>query len=121
MSNEPVCIRKAHSLEEASIVVAWLAEQGVDAQIADPDNPGVMAFGITDPDGIEVFVKDQATAERAEALLKEHDSRKAPESTNGEIEMTCNGCGKTLHFSTDLAGTTQECPECGAYLDVASA
>ena len=56
MANEPVCVRRAATLEEASIIVAWLAEHDIDARIADPGNPGVMAFGVTDPDGIEVYV-----------------------------------------------------------------
>ena len=121
MSTEPVCVRRTSTLEEASIIVAWLADNDVEAQIADPDSPGVMAFGITDPEGIEVYVKDQAAATKAKALLEEHD-RKHHEGHDGpDIELTCEACGQQLHFSADYAGTTQECPECGAHVDVGSA
>jgi len=119
MANEPVCIRHAATLEEASIIVAWLAENDVDAKIADPDNPGVMAFGVTDPEGIEVYVKDDETAARAKALLREHDARDRAADDGDELTVTCEGCGGTFHFPAGQAGTTQECPECGAYLDVA--
>jgi hypothetical protein len=118
MANKPVCIRSTASLEEASIIVAWLATQGVEAQIADPGNPGVMAFGVTDPEGIEIYVKDEETAQTARKLLKEHDQEKGKAHHPGSVEMTCDSCGTKTRFSADTRGTTQECPECGAYMDV---
>lgn len=120
MSDEPVCIRKAGTLEEASIIVAWLADQGVEAHIADADNPGVIAFGITDPEGIMVFVKDQATAERAGTLLMDHDNEHESTETGGDVDVTCDACGETFHCDADMTGKTQECPKCGAYVDVGS-
>lgn len=121
MANEPVCVRRAYTLEEASIIVAWLAEQGIEAKIADPGNPGVMAFGITDTEGIEVYVKDQATADKALSLLKKHQEQHGHDVVGPEIEMTCDACGRKLHFPAGAKGTTQECPECGAHVDVGAA
>ena len=118
MAQEPVCIRHANNLEEASIIVAWLADQGVEAHIADPDNPGVMAFGVTDPEGIEVYVKDEATAQRARKLLEEHDRSKESRDATGDVSISCEACGNSYGFTADQRGSTQECPECGAYIDV---
>jgi len=114
----PVCIRHATTLEEASIVVAWLEEQGVDAKIMDPDSPGVMAFGFTDPVGISVFVADAETAKRAKELLEEHDRERAAAAPGEPVSPKCESCGATNHFGGDVRGTVQQCRSCGAYLDI---
>ena len=51
MPSEPICVRRAATIEEAEIIVAWLDERGVMATIFDPSNPGVAAFGVTDLEG----------------------------------------------------------------------
>ncbi len=122
MPNQPVCVRRTSTVEEAAIIVGWLQERGVGATVLDPDNPGVMAFGVTDPEGIEIFVADVETAERAKALLVEHDQQRttaaATDAPGGTLEVTCESCGQTSMFAAISRGTVQECPECGAYLDV---
>ena len=122
MATNPLCIRRTNTIEEADIIVAWLAEQGVEATITDRDNPGVLAFGVTDPEGIEIYVADEATAERAAALLAEHDRERAATATRdaaaGTIEVTCEKCGQSATFSPKQRGTVQECLKCGAYLDL---
>ena len=37
------------------------------------------------------------------------------------IQLPCEGCGKTVSFPFSDAGTVQECPECGGYLDIPEA
>ena len=124
MSSKPICIRRTATLEEAQILVAWLAEHDVEATITDRDNPGAFAFGVTDTEGIEVFVKDEEMAQRAQELLAEHDrERAAQREAGGEdvvIEVTCDECECACSFPADQRGTVQECPECGAYIDVPS-
>ncbi len=122
MDPNPVCIRRAATLEEARILIAWLEEQGVKAKVLDPDSTGVFAFGVTDTEGVEVYVADEKTAERAKTLLEEHD-RKRTEAVTGAvasvpIEAKCDECGHVNSFSPDLAGKVQECAECGAFVDV---
>lgn len=125
MSNDPVCVRHAKSVEEAEIIVAWLDENGVTATVVDPSNPGVMAFGVTDPEGIAICVADSEEAERAAILLAEHDKQRAgaepSDAAIDTIEVLCADCGHTGGFPANLAGTVQECPECGANLDVPQA
>ncbi len=125
MPNEPVCIRRANTMEEAEIIVAWLDEQGVKATVVDPNNPGVMAFGSSDAEGITIYVADAETADRAEALLAEHDKQHVQGSATAPagdaVDVTCTVCGRVNSFSPDTCGSVQECAECSTYLDVPAA
>ncbi|MGD2110511.1 MAG: DUF2007 domain-containing protein [Phycisphaerae bacterium] len=119
MADEPVCVRRANTIEEAEIIVAWLEEQGIEAKIGDPSSTGVMAFGVTDTEGVEILVADEKTAERARKALADHDSRPADDDEDGPlIEVTCDECKHVNRYPADDAGTTQECAECGGYVDV---
>lgn len=125
MLEDPVCIRRTNTLEEAEILIAWLDERGVKATVLDPDSTGVFAFGVTDPEGVEIYVADEETAERAKTLLAEHDREREEAASTSDaptlIEVKCDECEQLNSFSSDLAGTVQECPECGAFIDVPSA
>ena len=122
MSSGPVRIHRTDTLEEAAIIVNWLAEQGIEATVYDPANPGVMAFGVTDAEGIEIYAADAETAQRAKTLLAEHEKERAKASAGrpkgARIEIKCENCGQTSSFEPELAGTIQECPDCGTYVDV---
>lgn len=125
MAGEPVMIRRTNTIEEAGVVVAWLEERGVQAVVPDRDNPGVLAFGLTDVEGIEIYVSDAETAERARVLLAEHDRERSAESqatdSQGDIEVTCEECGQINSFPSDAVGSVQECSQCGGYLDMPGA
>jgi len=118
MADEPICIRHATTIEEAEIIVAWLEEQGIEATITDPSSTGVMAFGVTDPEGVEIYVADAQTAARAQAVLAEHDAADESAVTDEMIDVTCDECRHTNSFHSDYAGSTQECSECGSFIDV---
>lgn len=120
MADEPICIRHANTIEEAEIIVAWLGEQGIEATVTDPSSTGVMAFGVTDPEGIKIYVADAETAERAKVALAEHDRQQALDEDDAKamIDVTCEECKQVNSFPSENAGTTQECSECGSYLDV---
>ena len=119
MVHEPVCVHRAASLEEASIVRAWLEDQGIHTVVEDPANPGVLAFGVTDSEGIAVYVSDPLRAKEAEKLLADHQrQRRLDVIGEGEVLVRCEGCGATLHFQAGARGTVQECGECGAFLDI---
>ena len=122
----PVLIRRAKTIEEAEILIAWLDNRGVKATVLDPDSTGVFAFGVTDSEGVEVYVADEQTAERAKALLAEHDEEHGKTASPGAeptalIEVKCEECGQLNSFESDLGGSVQECSECGAFMDVPSA
>lgn len=121
MPSEPICVRRAATVEEAEIIVAWLDERGVMATILDPSNPGVAAFGVTDLEGVAICVKDQGTADLAKTFLEEHDlerAKAAPSSqSNAGLEILCDECGKTVTTDPSASGITFECPHCGAFVD----
>lgn len=121
---DPVLIHRTATLEEAEILIAWLDEQGVKATVLDPDSTGVFAFGVTDPEGVEIYVSDETTAERAKALLaarrEEHAEAAPGQAASVPLEVKCDECGQVNSFEPGLAGTVQECAECGAYVDVPS-
>ncbi|UCF32801.1 MAG: hypothetical protein JSV78_10755 [Phycisphaerales bacterium] len=119
MPGDLYCIRRTATVEEADIIVTWLADRGIEAQVVDRDNPGVLAFGLTDAEGIAICVADEETAKKAQALLEEHDREAAAQSKGeGEVEATCEECGTVNTFEASTRGTVQECSECGAYVDV---
>lgn len=119
MSSEPVCIHRTSTVEEADIIVAWLEDNDIAATIFDPSNPGVMAFGVTDVEGIQIFVADPATAERAKVLLDQHQRDHAGGAAKEEqVKLKCEECGELNKFASDQRGTVQACGGCGGFLDV---
>ena len=119
MTDQPVCLRRVNTLEAAQLLVAWLDDHEIDATVVGAQNPGSLAFGVTDFEGIGVFVPDESTAERATQLLAEHDAR-SPEGVSDEeyFDATCDECGEVTTFENDDAGTVQSCSACGAFIDV---
>ncbi len=116
MSMESICIRRCNTIEEAEIVISWLEENGIDATVLDRNNPGPLAFGLTDREGYPVLVTQDANAKKATLLLEEHDKQKAAIKSEFR-EITCDKCGMQSQF--DIArGAVQSCDNCGAFLDI---
>jgi hypothetical protein len=66
---------------------------------------------------------DRADLERARSLLQEYDRRQhrrrpGRPSDEGPVEAECEDCRKTSVFPAKHRGTVQNCPSCGAYVDV---
>ncbi len=123
MAAEPICVHRTNTPEEADIVIAWLDDRGVQATAMDRGNPGVLAFGATDLEGIAICVADEETARRAKELLEEHARERTaatPGTATDPIEIKCEECGETVAFPPETQGTVQDCPQCGAHLDVDS-
>jgi hypothetical protein len=119
MSDELYCIRRTATVEEADIIIAWLSDRGIEARVVDRDNPGVLAFGLTDAEGIGICVADEKEAKKGAALLEEHDKeREARDAAVGEVEIECEECGTLLKFPASDRGTVQQCSECEAYVDI---
>ena len=86
--------------------------------------PGLSIFshsGVS-PRGIEVWVKEEQDAERAKRLIAEHEvlrqDQTRAKAALGPVEATCEDCRQTSTFPGVDRGTVQQCPRCGAYLDV---
>jgi len=122
MAGDPVVIKRTSTVEEAEVIVAWLDAEGIKATIVDPGNPGVLAFGVTDMEGIAICVADAQSAQRATLLLAEHDKRGGAPPKEGNsadaVEVECSECGRLNSFPGDAMGTVQQCAQCGEYLDI---
>jgi hypothetical protein len=122
LTSTPICVRRTGTVEEADLIVAWLEDAGVHASVVGRDSFGVQAFGVTDEEGVGIYVNDPAAAERAKALLAEHDRRQAGRlavaAAGGTTDVACEECGEVNSFEIHLRGTTQTCSCCGANLDV---
>jgi len=123
MSRDLPCVFHARDVDEANIVVNWLAEHDIPAMVKNQFMaqalPGADIFG---HGGIEVCVVDPAFAERAVELLREHDAELQTSQAiadNGEpIDATCDECGVTSRFPARCRGRVETCPACGKYVDV---
>ncbi len=122
MAEEPVCIRRTATAEEADLIVAWLDDHGINATVLGHDSPGPLAFGVTDDEGIGIYVSGSETADRAKGLLADHDAQhikgRSTAPDTHQVRVKCEECGRVSMFASDLAGTVQDCAKCGAYVDV---
>ncbi len=129
MNRDERCVYVADSLGNAEVIVLWLGDQGVKAQVMNPATLGGLV-GLTplsptgvSSAGIEIWVDDLAQATLARQLLEEHDQDLAEKRERvardvGPVAVVCDECGHENVYSGKLAGSTQDCEECGAYLDV---
>ena len=94
---------EAHVTEDLSVVGLWV---------------GGTVPGIHTP---KVWV-DQDDAERATAILQEQQQReealRQDSESTADVEVACEECGQTSTFPAAQRGSVQQCPDCGAYVDV---
>ena len=118
MNNEPTCVRRVDTIEEAQLLVAWLDDNDIDATIMGGQNPGSLAFGVADFEGIRILVSDTSTAARATELLAEHDARTHQNAAaEPSVKMTCDECGAVTQFEGGESNKVQTCSACGAFID----
>ncbi len=121
MIQAPVLVRRANTVEEADVIAAWLEDAGVKAAVVGRDSVGVQAFGVTDDEGVAVYVADEEAAILAAELLAEHDqsrSKAARVEAASFLNVVCEECRTVNTFGASSRGTVQECRACGANLDV---
>lgn len=115
------CVYRASSVEQADIIVAWLAEQDIAAFVKDRNMAANYVTLAVAPRGVEICVADSADATKAEALLKAHQDSKRLRSgapADKVISVLCTECGRQVEFRGELFGTVQACPSCGRNVDV---
>jgi hypothetical protein len=123
MSRDMICVYHAADVEQAEVLVTWLAERGIEALVKDSYAATMMPSPlIVAPQGIEVCVMDPEQAERARVLLREQfaeaSARHASDTADATVEATCEECGRSARFPASQRGTVQTCPHCGRYVDV---
>jgi hypothetical protein len=121
-----ICVYRTVSVEEADIIVAWLAEEKINSFVKNRHaiGTGYLALAAA-PRGVEVCVIDPDEAERARALLVEHADesavKKLHDGPRPDIEAVCEECEKASRFPFAQRGSVQTCPHCKQYLDVPQA
>ena len=128
---DPRCILTAPSRQTAAALAAWLTEKQYPAEVVTPamGTTSSALTGETDaavaPE-FEVWVADAAHAEPAKALieeqreaiaaLREREAKRA--ARTGTVTAACDECGKSSEWPASAMGKTQDCPHCGAYMDI---
>jgi hypothetical protein len=122
--HDPVAVYTAANNIEAHLLCTMLGNAGVEAHtVEDVSQVGTWVGGLVP--GLhkpQVWI-DRADLERARTLLEEYEQRQDSRrpgrpSDDGPVEAECEDCGKTSVFPAKHRGTVQNCPFCGAYLDV---
>jgi hypothetical protein len=116
-------VYRARNDFQAQLFVTALNEAGIKAEMQGTNFQYQGPTGISDPwycaPRIVVFAED---AERAKRLLFELEARDHKETQEAEtsppIEAVCEECGGRASFPAAQRGSVQQCPHCGAYLDV---
>jgi hypothetical protein len=114
----PVPVYTAASGIEASQLCDALEEAGIEAQL----NEDVARAGVPvpPPQGPRVWV-DRADEGRARSALEDYERRllgRPRGGPGGGVRAACEECGKSWTFPWSQRGSVQECPGCGAYVDV---
>src|SRR4051794_17394034 len=103
------------------MICRLLQESGVEAFAGEDVSTAGLWLGGTVPGifGAGVFVS-RADAERALDVIRAQERLVAERSTaeGAEVEATCEECGKKASFPAAQRGTVQDCPHCGAMIDV---
>jgi hypothetical protein len=122
---DPVVVYDAATNVEAQVVKMALNDAGIDAfAMEDLSTAGLWMFGIL-PEIHKPQVWVSATdLDLGQAVLKAYESRvaqrekKNDSATGPAIEVLCEECQQKSFFSWTQQGKVEECPHCGAYVDV---
>jgi Zn finger protein HypA/HybF involved in hydrogenase expression len=118
---DPVKVYAATSNLQGQMIAHVLQSAGVEAFAGEDVSAAGMWIGGTLPGvfdaGVYVSRRD---AERAVEIIRQHERVEAQRSSNQgpELETICEDCGKSATFPASKRGTVQNCPHCGAYIDV---
>jgi hypothetical protein len=124
---DPFAAYNAASNLEAHLVCGLLQDAGIQAVvIEDVSQVGVWLGGtVAEIHKPQVWI-ERADIERARPVLTDYERRnaerraaeRAERAAGPPVEVVCEECGKRSEFPAAQNGTTQNCPHCGAYVDV---
>jgi hypothetical protein len=121
---DPVKVYVGRSNVEAQMICRLLQSAGVEAFAGEDLSPVGIWWGGTIPGVFDAGVYvSRVNAEQAIAVIRQHERLEAERSSGQgmQVQATCDECGKTAAFPATQRGTVQDCPHCGAYLDVGEA
>jgi hypothetical protein len=125
---DPVAVYNASSNFEAHMICNILKDAEIEAYPTDDVSlVGVCAFGLLPEIHKPQVWIDRSGVDRAKPILQEYDRQLLERhEVNGKrggaedvpVEAHCEECGRGSLFPVEDNGTVQECPHCGAYVDV---
>ncbi len=119
----PFKVYTAASNLECHMIVEMLAANGIPA-LAETDDSGVSfwSFGIINQFHQPNVWIESSSADQARELIRQFEEtkriRNQPLRGQFSLEVECEECGVISFFPQILKGTTQNCPECDAFVDV---
>ena len=120
---KPIVVYVAPSNVEAHLITLMLSNNGVESlAVDDVSGASLWTFGRLSQFHRPKIWVDASMEEDAKRLLLEYEKAKrnqaVPKEEGNSIEAECEQCGKTSIYPSSLDSTTQECQQCGDYLDV---
>lgn len=120
---DPVAVYNAATNMEAGFVRDALVASGIEAFLTEDFSLGGTWIGGFLPEihKPQVWV-ERADIDRAKPVLDEFE-RRATElrkraAAGPAIEVVCEECRRSASFPAAQKGSVQQCPDCGAYIDV---
>lgn len=120
---EPICVYTASSNFDAHAMATWLESNDIPAYaVEDVAGTNVSILGsVNQFHAPQVFV-ERTDVEAALPLIRQFEVRRRARG-KGEggaepLKAECEECGALSEFPASQNGTTQNCPTCGAYMDV---
>ena len=126
---DPLAVYNAANNIEARLVCNLLNDAGIEAHTTEDVSPvGVCVFGLISEIHKPQVWTDRADIDRVKPMLEEYERQQAQRrqsdlrrTTDGTtLIATCEECGQDAVFPAAQVGTVQDCPHCGAYMDVES-
>lgn len=120
----PILTTDSPDLAEAC--VRFLEEQGIPAEVIPVATENTSSLGLAQTPEHIVSVDSEHTARAVMLLQAAQQALQAQpvqidveiNQLKGPVKATCDRCGQTTTFPGTMDGTTQECPQCFAFMDV---
>lgn len=130
MADDPLTVFVADDSKLADAVIQLLAGKGIEAEAlsrpghAETDPLTGASSGMT-PEEFEIRVTDLKQADAAKEHLTEAVAasmrqaiRDKRANRTGTVTAACEECGKSSTWPASAMGTTENCPNCTAYMDI---
>jgi hypothetical protein len=126
----PETVFVAENVKLAEAVIQLLATHNIPAEsftgaTRTESEPITGVSEVSAAEEFEIRVTDPAKISEARELLSTAESAAAVRAIRekrlqrtGTVTAVCEECGKSSEWPADTMGTTDTCPNCGAYMDI---
>jgi predicted Zn-ribbon and HTH transcriptional regulator len=127
---DPQIVFLAETPQLADAVVQLLASNNIAAEMITPpmetsSSPLTGMSAMSAPEGYEIRVLEVSQVTQARELLETAESvaavkavREKRANRTGTVKAECEECGHESEWPAIAMGTTESCPNCGAYMDI---